>query len=63
MYLKNRVSSRVRMCAPSTSASVIMMTLPYRAADKSKDRPLPAPMTWMIEATSWFFRMSAAEAF
>jgi hypothetical protein len=40
-----------------------MMTLPYRAADKSKDRPLPAPMTWMIEATSWFFRMSAAEAF
>jgi hypothetical protein len=28
MYLKNRVSSRVRMCAPSTSASLMMMTLP-----------------------------------
>src|SRR5674536_381836 len=31
MYRKKSVSSRVRMCAPSTSASVISTTLPYGA--------------------------------
>ena len=42
------------MWAPSTSASVIMMILPYRAVSRSKLRPEPAPITWMIAAHSEF---------
>ena len=63
MYRWNSVSSRQRMCAPSTSASAIRMTLPYRAGAMSKVRPEPAPTTWMIAAHSAFFSMSAMEAF
>ena len=40
------------MCAPSTSASVIMMILLYLAWLRSKLAPEPAPTTWMIEAHS-----------
>ena len=51
------------MWAPSTSASAISTTRPYRAAALSNVRPEPAPMTWMIAAHSVFLSMSAAEAF
>src|SRR5690625_6627598 len=51
------------MWAPSTSASVIMMILPYRAVSRSKLRPEPAPITWMIAAHSEFLSMSVMEAF
>ena len=40
------------MCAPSTSASVIMMILLYRACSMSKLAPDPAPTTWMMAAHS-----------
>jgi len=63
MYRKKSVSSRVRMCAPSTSASVISTTLPYRAASRSNVRPEPAPITWMMAAHSAFLSMSVIEAF
>ena len=51
------------MWAPSTSASVIRMTLPYRAALMSKLRPEPAPTTWMRAAHSALESMSPTEAF
>ena len=51
------------MCAPSTSASDISTIFWYRACSRSKDRPEPAPMTWMIDAHSAFFSMSASEDF
>ena len=63
MYRKNRVSSSVRMWAPSTSASDMMMTLPYRAWSSSNVRPEPAPMTWMIDAHSALPSMSDTDAF
>ena len=51
------------MCAPSTSASLIMITRWYLAASRSNEAPEPAPMTWMIAAHSVFLSMSARDAF
>src|ERR1700678_1801055 len=63
MYRWNKVSSRVRMWAPSTSASLIKMTRWYLADSRSKALPEPAPRTWMMAAHSAFFSMSASDAF
>ena len=43
MWRKKNVSSSVRMCAPSTSASASTMTLWYRAFSPAKSSPTPAP--------------------
>ncbi len=49
MCRKKKVRSRVRMCAPSTSASVMMITLPYRRRAGSKSSfPIPVPRAVII---------------
>ena len=44
----------VRMCAPSTSASVITITRLYRSFERSNSSPMPVPMAVMIAWISSF---------
>ena len=43
MYLKKNVNNNVLICAPSTSASAIIITFPYLILVISKSAPIPAP--------------------
>ena len=36
------------MCEPSTSASAIIIILPYLSFDISKSSPIPHPSAWII---------------
>ena len=53
----------VRMCAPSTSASVITMSLWYRAFARSKSSPMPVPIAVIIAWTSVLPRTLSKRAF
>ena len=44
MWRKKNVSRRVRMCDPSTSASVMMTIRPYRRFSSLKSSRIPHPM-------------------
>src|SRR3970040_1677014 len=57
MCRKKKVRSNVRMCAPSTSASVMMITLPFRRrAGLKSSFPTPVPRSVII------VRMSCEES-
>ena len=43
MKRKKNVRSSVRICEPSTSASAMMMILPYRSFERSNSSPMPQP--------------------
>ena len=43
MYLKKNVNNNVLICAPSTSASAMIITFPYLIFVISKSFPIPAP--------------------
>ena len=43
IYLKKNVNKSVLICAPSTSASAIIITFPYLIFVISKSFPIPAP--------------------
>src|SRR5438552_2193948 len=49
-----KVSTSVRMCEPSTSASVMTMTRWYRSAETSNSSPIPVPMAVIIAWISLF---------
>ena len=53
----------MRIWAPSTSASVIIITLSYRACEISKVAPDPAPTTWMMAEHSLLASICETEAF
>ena len=53
----------VRMCAPSTSASVMMMSLWYRAFDRSKSAPMPVPIAVIIAWISALLSTLSMRAF
>ena len=51
------------MCDPSTSASVMMMILWYRACSTSNSSPMPAPMALIIVRISLFASILSMRAF
>ena len=53
----------VRMCAPSTSASVMMMSLWYRALVRSKSAPMPVPIAVIMAWISVFDSTLSMRAF
>ena len=62
--LKKKVSSSVRICAPSTSASVISIILPYLHFSKSKSSvPMPVPRALIIVLISSCASIFSSRAF
>ena len=63
MYRKKYVSSSVRMCAPSTSASAIRTMRWYRVFSRSNSSPMPVPIAVMSAWISLFSRILCRRAF
>ena len=69
MNLQRKVSIRVLICAPSMSASHIIMIFEYRslvvsnAPSSSSLFPTPAPRARMMVCISWFWNTFAALCF
>ena len=63
MWRKRKVRISVRMWAPSTSASVMMMSLWYRAFARSKSSSMPVPIAVIMAWISAFERTLSMRAF
>ncbi len=63
MNRNSSVSSRVRMCWPSTSASAISTILWYRSLAMSNSSPMPVPKAEMSAWTSLLPRIRSMRAF
>src|SRR3990170_1830359 len=63
MFRKKKVSSSVRMWAPSTSASAMSTMRWYRAFPRSNSSPIPVPIAVMSAWISWFSRTLCSRAF
>ncbi len=63
IYRKKRVSSSVRMCEPSTSASHMRIILLYRSFSGLKSSPTPAPMAVKMFRISSFSSILWSRAF
>ena len=58
IWRKKKVKSRLRMCAPSTSASAIIMTLAYRSFSRlNSSAPIPVPNAVTMSITCAFLRI------
>ena len=63
MYRKKYVSSSVRMCAPSTSASAMSTMRWYRAFSRSNSSSMPVPIAVISAWISLFCRILSSRAF